>query len=107
MKTYLHHLQLLQTLLHEFLYPSGVRLVLMLMKCISRPPPRIHSEIIIRKLIRLPEQGPIQTPHTERRTIGRGGQRRRDHFLQEAEIWGRDLVRLRATRGEGLRRHVG
>lgn len=57
--THLQHLQLLQTLLHEFLYPSLLRLILVFSKAIARSSLGVFAEVICCELAALAKQGAI------------------------------------------------
>jgi hypothetical protein len=78
-RTDLHHLQLLQPLLHQLLYLSVILFMLVFVEGISRPPPGIGPEVVVGELTRLPQQRPVQRPHPKRRSLGRRGQGRRGH----------------------------
>lgn len=49
-RTHLHQTQILQTILNQLLYPTLLRLPLMLTERISRFPAGIFTEVVIREL---------------------------------------------------------
>jgi hypothetical protein len=53
-EAYLHHLQVLQSLLHQFLDGPRVLDILVLVEGISRPPLRVLAEIVGCELLALP-----------------------------------------------------
>lgn len=53
---YLHHLQLLQSLLYECLYLSWVLYARVLSECVSRSALRVLSEVVGLKLLALTQQ---------------------------------------------------
>lgn len=55
----LHHLQVLQPLLHQLLHAPRVLLVLVLAEGVARAPLGVLAEVVQRKLPRLPQEGPI------------------------------------------------
>jgi len=55
---YLQQTQILQSSLDQLLYPSLLRLVLVLAEGVSRLATGIFTEVVVGKLGRLPQQGP-------------------------------------------------
>lgn len=89
LSTYLHDLQLLQSLLNQFLYLPRIRDSLVLMKGVSRSPARIHSEVVVGELVSLPQQRSIQGAHAISGSIGgRAGQSNGGHGVPQSGDWG-------------------
>jgi hypothetical protein len=59
LESYLQHLQLLQSLLHELLYPPLLALRLVFPERVARSPPGVLAEIVCGELAALPEEGAI------------------------------------------------
>lgn len=58
--TYLHHLQLPQPVLHQFLHTPLVRFPAVLPKGICGPPPGVFAEIVVGELLGLAEEGAVE-----------------------------------------------
>lgn len=57
--SYLQHLQLLQPVLHQFLYPPTIALGALLSECVPRPPLGVFPEVVCGELVALSEKGAV------------------------------------------------